>query len=679
MQRSCYSFALGLVQLLSVVCARKELLVERAAGPIQIPPSGAWDGVDGPWSSFTISVGTPAKAVRVFVSTASQETFVVLPQGCNAGDTSCPSARGGIFNTNSSSTWSEYSYFHLPIEQNLYTPVTGFFGNDTLMLGDPSSNGPSLKNQVIGGMADQKYYLGMLGVNPKATKVSEGDSGQSSSMTSLKAQSIIPSVSFGFTAGAAYQLKKVLGSLTLGGYDQSLFTPNDLSFSFASDQLRDLVVGIQSITSTNQNGTSSSLLPHGIMAYIDSTVPEIWLPIEACQAFEKAFQLTYDSKTSLYLVDDDLHASLVAQNANVSFTLGHTETGGDTINITLPYRSFDLLVTPPVANVESNSKYFPLQRANNDTQYTLGRTFLQEAYLIVDWERKNFSLSQCLFKENSQPQLVAIEAAPAASNSDVPTPPTPKASSGHGKTVGIAVGVTVAVIVIAIIFAVALYFRRRRKSPTVAKSSRSQENLANSQQRSSAKELNAKENAIHELHGPQHVQTNTSRPLPPWVPEKGEFSGDRTEVDRAASEPSQSEPLLGPVHEMYGSPASPVELPDNSLRELAGSPVTRNVSSASSRRRSRGLFQSRSSTPGLLPSPASGASPNPIAGGPPASNRSTTSSPPANEVFSPISPIAEQENSTGQGRLISVFRGFSQPGASSQQAPDDQQASHGNI
>lgn len=175
------------------------------------------------------------------------------------------------------------------------------------------------------------------------------------------------------------ELKKVLGSLTLGGYDQSLFTPNDLSFSFASDQLRDLVVGIQSITSTNQNGTSSSLLPHGIMAYIDSTVPEIWLPIEACQAFEKAFQLTYDSKTSLYLVDDDLHASLVAQNANVSFTLGHTETGGDTINITLPYRSFDLLVTPPVANVESNSKYFPLQRANNDTQYTLGRTFLQEA------------------------------------------------------------------------------------------------------------------------------------------------------------------------------------------------------------------------------------------------------------------------------------------------------------
>lgn len=174
-------------------------------------------------------------------------------------------------------------------------------------------------------------------------------------------------------------LKKVLGSLTLGGYDQSRFTPNDLSFSFASDQSRDLVVGIQSITSTNQNGTSNSLLPSGIVAYIDSTVPEIWLPVEACLAFENAFQLTYDKNSSLYLVDDDLHDSLVAQNATVSFTLGHTGTGGETINITLPYQSFDLDIMPPAKGVKSESRYFPLQRAKNDTQYTLGKTFFQEA------------------------------------------------------------------------------------------------------------------------------------------------------------------------------------------------------------------------------------------------------------------------------------------------------------
>lgn len=83
--------------------------------------------------------------------------------------------------------------------------MIGFFGNDTLGLGAKSSNGTTLEKQVIGGLGDQRYYLGMLGVNPKSTKVSAGDSGQSSYITSLKAQSIIPSVSFGFTAGAAYR------------------------------------------------------------------------------------------------------------------------------------------------------------------------------------------------------------------------------------------------------------------------------------------------------------------------------------------------------------------------------------------------------------------------------------------------------------------------------------------
>lgn len=79
-------------------------------------------------------------------------------------------------------------------------------------------------------------------------------------MTALKNQSLIPSVSFGYTAGAPYRLKKVLGSLTLGGYDQSRFTPNNMTFSFAPDTDRNIVVGIQLIISTDQDGTKQDLL-----------------------------------------------------------------------------------------------------------------------------------------------------------------------------------------------------------------------------------------------------------------------------------------------------------------------------------------------------------------------------------------------------------------------------------
>ena len=172
-------------------------------------------------------------------------------------------------------------------------------------------------------------------------------------------------------------LKKVLGSLTLGGYDRSRFTPNVHSFSFAPDRERELLVGIQRIGYTSSNGTTGSLLPEGIRATVDSTTPYIYLPLEACEAFEKAFSLVYNATMELYPVSNSLHSDLIAQNASITFVLGDDTSGGETFNITLPYDSFDLTAEFPVA--EDSTMFFPLKRAINETQYTLGRTFLQEA------------------------------------------------------------------------------------------------------------------------------------------------------------------------------------------------------------------------------------------------------------------------------------------------------------
>jgi hypothetical protein len=173
------------------------------------------------------------------------------------------------------------------------------------------------------------------------------------------------------------ELTKVLGSLTLGGYDESRFTRNGITFLIAPDRSRELRVSLRSITSTSRNGTVSSLLPSEILVHVDSTVAEIWLPTDACQAFEEAFNLTYDEESNFYPVDDTLHDALVARDASITFSLGNSDADGETVNITLPYGSFDLQATPPFAT--KRTRYFPLRRAVDDTQYTLGRTFLQEA------------------------------------------------------------------------------------------------------------------------------------------------------------------------------------------------------------------------------------------------------------------------------------------------------------
>jgi hypothetical protein len=95
--------------------------------------------------------------------------------------------------------------------------------------------------------------------------------------------------------------------------------------------------------------------------------------------FENAFGLIWDNGTELYLVNDSLHNALLLQNSSVAFTLGNLS--GEKVNITLPYSAFDLTASSPL--VPNTTHYFPLKRAANSSQYTLGRTFFQEAYVIA--------------------------------------------------------------------------------------------------------------------------------------------------------------------------------------------------------------------------------------------------------------------------------------------------------
>ena len=168
-----------------------------------------------------------------------------------------------------------------------------------------------------------------------------------------------------------------MGSLTLGGYDVSRFTPNDLSINFAAAPERDLVVGIQSINYSDSDTPSTELLSDGIQSFIDSTLPHIWLPTDACDKVQKAFGLTWNAAQLRYTISDQQHDLNIKKNASVTFQIGATTSGGSSVNINLPYSSFDLELLPP--QTDTPTKYFPLRQANRPDQYTLGRTFLQEA------------------------------------------------------------------------------------------------------------------------------------------------------------------------------------------------------------------------------------------------------------------------------------------------------------
>ena len=429
-------------------------------------------------SSFAIQVGKTAQNVRVFPSTASTTTWVVENVGCPSdAPSNCEDSRGGAFNKNTSLTWVPNSIFEIGIGENLGFDVFGDFGFDTVTLGWLGSGGPTVEHSIVAGIGDTTLtWLGVLALNPRPTNFSTFvNNPQVSFIQALRNQNAIPSVSWSYTAGASYRMyhllakialilslmsgfNKVFGSLVIGGYDTSRFTYSNMTFPFYEDISRDLLVGIQKITS---DATTTPLLSDGVFAFIDSTIPYIYLPLETCQEFEKAFGLIWNSTRELYLVNSTLHSSLLKTNPNITFTLGTTASGGDTVDIILPYAAFDLNVSWPY--VSDTSYYYPLKRATNSTQYTLGRAFLQEAYLIADYERSNFSVFPCKWEANAQSTIVAIPSINDTTTSNNTTTPATPHSAKSSISVGLIVGIVIgALAVIAIAAFLIWYFFRRR-------------------------------------------------------------------------------------------------------------------------------------------------------------------------------------------------------------------------
>ena len=242
----------------------------------------------------------------------------------------------------------------------------------------------------------------------------------------------------------------VYGSLVLGGYDQSKFEATNLTIPFGSDVSRDLLVGVQSIEA---GGSSLANSTNAFYALIDSTVAYLYLPESICTAFEQAFGIVYDDYYDFYIVNDTMHNSLLSMNKSVTFTLGQATTGGQTVDVTLPYAAFDLeLAFPYVAN---STRYFPLKRANSSEQYTLGRTFLQEAYVAADYERRNFTVAPCTWTQNAASEIRTIFSPDSGYSFD--------GKRKSGISGGAIAGIVIGVLAIIAILAAALWFMRRKK------------------------------------------------------------------------------------------------------------------------------------------------------------------------------------------------------------------------
>lgn len=171
-------------------------------------------GNDGPWSTFRLGYGTPPQPIHSLISTSIPQPYVILPQGCISTDPSnCPGARGTTFNFNVSSTWQNLGPFPLAFEQNLGIYENGNFAFETVSLG---SNVPTLDYQMVVGIATKAFFLGMLGLRPAPTNLTNLNDPIPSLMQNLKSGGHIPSLSWAYTAGSYYHSPGNLNSSGMG-------------------------------------------------------------------------------------------------------------------------------------------------------------------------------------------------------------------------------------------------------------------------------------------------------------------------------------------------------------------------------------------------------------------------------------------------------------------------------
>ncbi|KAF9881858.1 eukaryotic aspartyl protease [Colletotrichum karsti] len=462
--------------------------IVRAQNPtaVALTPSSDWYGIDGNWSTVKFQLGTPKQSVNVLVSTSLSEFWVVGSGGCIAKEPLCNAARGNVFTVADSKSWDPLGGWQLGLDYLGYGG-NGDYGLDSLSTTTMAGDAISMDNIITASINSTDYYLGFLGLG--ITKGSFGNEIAESPLTqAVKTYGWIPSYSYGYTAGAYY--KGTSGtpcSITLGGYDASRFVPHNTEFSLdPSDGLpHALVRGIQ-VTADDDKPVPSgwdsrtrllSNMSTSFSAMIDSSTPYLWLPDAICDEFAKAFNLTYNSTFDLYTVTNDQYAAFKAGSSSYSFTFSFTSHDNTddfgrplqvpgVVNITISAAAFAQVLRYPfmegtIGYGDPAVPYFPLRRASNFTNtFIIGRSFLQEAYLITKYDSGVFSLHQALFPENPQAHLNVSE---IKQPDNSPYPPPPSQGNIHGLSTAQMGGIVAGVVAACLILVIVWYCLRRRK------------------------------------------------------------------------------------------------------------------------------------------------------------------------------------------------------------------------
>lgn len=132
------------------------------------------------------------------------------------------------------------------------------------------------------------------------------------------------------------------------------------------------------------NSSMGNILPVTMLP----EAPYLNLPQSTCDAIAAWLPLTYNPSLGLYTwnINDPLYRKIITSPSVLSFILRRDQLNTANLTINVPFLLLNLTLQPPLTNIPV--AYFPCNAQAHD-RYSLGRAFLQAAFIGANWNANN--------------------------------------------------------------------------------------------------------------------------------------------------------------------------------------------------------------------------------------------------------------------------------------------------
>lgn len=383
-----------------------------------------------------VSIGTPAKSLRLHIDTGSSDLWVNTPSSQYCSDTSKPCQYAGTYRANASSTYQYIgSYFNISYVDG--SGASGDYVSDTVRLGSTE-----LDRLQFGVGYSSSNAQGILGIGYEINEVQVGRAGLQT-YKNLPAQMVAD----GLIQSNAYSLwlndlNASTGRILFGGVDTAKFAgplqtlPVQKEQRFFAEFLITLT-DVQVSTNSTSGRASQQSISGGDMALgvlLDSGSSLTYLPNNMSEIIYELVSADYKKEDGVAYIPCSLRGS------DTDFTFIFS---GVSIKVAFDELIINLYDSNGARAVYKNTSQpiclFGIASAESGMS-VMGDTFLRSAYVVFDLENNEISLAQTKFNTTTS-NIIEIgtgaDSVPGATKVADPVAATagiPGGSEGGGET-----------------------------------------------------------------------------------------------------------------------------------------------------------------------------------------------------------------------------------------------------